>query len=138
LKLRLVSHSPDIETTIAVSMKTTTSGATPSTLFSRFKDRPDKVADIVGRVELQHGNILEHNRLVWSIEASKNRVLDILLKTKFLSFTELGEDRWVVSGNLRSVIELHRSHRDDFTEALVKTIEEASPSICDFIRRGER
>jgi len=137
MKLRLVSYSPDIETTIATSMKTTTSGATPSTLFSRFKDRPEKVADIVGRVELQHGNILEHNRLVWSLEASRDLVLDIMLRTKYLNFTELGNDRWVASGNLRSVIELHRSHRDDFTEALVKTVKEASPGIYDFIMRGE-
>lgn len=136
MKFRLVSHSPDIETTIATSMKTTTSGAMPSTLFNRFKDRPQKVADIVGRVELQHGNILEHNRLVWSLEAPWKRVLDIMLKTKFLNFTELGDDRWIVSGNLRSVIELYRAHRDDFTVALVETIQEASPRIYDFIRRG--
>lgn len=137
MKFRLVSHSPDIETTIATSMKTTTSGAMPSTLFNRFKDRPEKVTDIVGRVELQHGNILEHNRLVWSLEAPWKRVLDIMLRTKFLNFTELGDDRWVVSGNLRSVIELHRDHGDDFTEALVETIQEASPSIYAFIRRGD-
>jgi len=43
-----------------------------------------------------------------------------------------------VSGNLRSVIELHLTHRDDFTEALVETIKEASPRIYDFIRRGEQ
>ncbi len=137
MKLQLVAYSPDIETTIATSMKTTTSGAMPSTLFNRFKDRPEKVADIVGRVELQHGNILEHNRLVWSLEASRSNVLDIMLRTKFLNFTELGDDRWVVSGNLRSVIELHRAQRDDFTEALVETIQEASPRIYAFIRRGD-
>ncbi len=137
MKLRLVAHSPDIETTIATSMKTTTSGAMPSTLFNRFKDRPEKVVDIVGRVELQHGNILEHNRLVWSLEASRSNVLDIMLRTKFLNFTELGDDRWVVSGNLRSVIELHRAQRDDFTEALVETIQKASPRTYAFIRRGD-
>ena len=138
MKLHLVSHSPEIETTIATSMKTTTSGAMPSTLFNRFKERPYKVADVVGRVELQHGNILEHNRLVWSLEASRDRVLDIMLRTKFLNFTELGDDRWVVSGNLRSIIELHMSHRDDFTEALVETVKDASPRIYEFIRRGEK
>ncbi len=137
MKLRLVAHSPEIETTIATSMKTTTSGAMPSTLFNQFKDRPEKVTDIVGRVELQHGNILEHNRLVWSLEAPRGRVLDIMLRTKFLNFTELGDDRWVVSGNLRSVIELYRAHRDDFTVVLVETIQEASPRIYDFIRRGD-
>ncbi|MBT3284691.1 hypothetical protein HN807_05085 [Candidatus Bathyarchaeota archaeon] len=138
MKLRLVSHSPDIETTIATSMKTTTSGAMPSTLFNRFKDRPEKVEDIVGRIELQHGNILEHNRLVWSLEAPRDMVLDVMLRTKYLNFTKLGNDRWVVSGNLRSVIELHITHRDDFTETLVETIMEASPRIYDFIRRSEK
>lgn len=138
MKLRLVSYSPEIETTIATSMKTTTSGAMPSTLFYKFRERPGKVADIVGRVELQHGNIMEHNRLVWSLEASRGRVLDIMLRTKFLNLTELGDDRWVLSGNLRSVIELHMSHRDDFTEALVETVKDASPRIYEFIRRGEK
>ena len=138
MKLRLVAHSPDIETMIATSMKTTTSGAMPSTLFNRFKERPEKVADIVGRVEVQHGNILEHNRLVWSIEAPRDRVLDIMLKTKFLTFTELGDDRWVMSGNLRSVIELHLAHKDDFTDALVETVLKASPRVYNFIKKGEK
>jgi len=138
MKLRLVSHNPDIEITIATSMKTTTSGAMPSTLFNRFKNRPEKVADIVSRVEVQHGNILEHNRLVWSLEAPRNRILDIMLRTKFLNITELGGDKWVVSGNLRSVLELHLAYRDDFTEALVETIKEVSPRIYDFIRRDEQ
>ena len=137
MKLRLVEHSPEIETTIATSMKTTTSGAMPSTLFNRFKDRPEMVAEIVSRVEVQHGNLLEHNRLVWSLEAHRDRVLDIMLKTKFLNITDLGDNRWVVSGNLRSVIELHQAHRDDFTEALVESLQAASPRIYAFIMRGD-
>ena len=137
MKVQLVSYSPDIETMIAVSMLTTTSGAMPSTLFDRLKSKPEKVADIVSRVEVQHGNILEHNRLVWSIEASKEEVLDVMLKTKFLTITEYN-DQWVVSGNLRSVIELYQAERTEFTDALVDTIKVASPRIYDFIRRSER
>lgn len=136
MRLKLVTYSPDIETMIATSMLTTTSGAMPSTLFDRLKAKPEKVADIVSRVEVQHGNILEHNRLVWSLEASKEEILDILLRTKFLNFTEL-DGGWVVSGNLRSVIELHQSDRSKFTDALVETIKEAAPRIYDFIRRSD-
>ncbi len=136
MRLQLVSFSPDIETMIATSMLTTTSGAMPSTLFDRLKAKPEKVADIVGRVEVQHGNILEHNRLVWKLEASKELVLDTLLKTKFLSFTEAG-DVWIVSGNLRTVIELHQLHPSEFSEALVETVKEATPRIYEFIRRSE-
>lgn len=137
MKLQLVSYSPDIETMIATSMLTTTSGALPSTLFDRLKSKPEKVVDIVGRVEVQHGNILEHNRLIWSLEASKEEVLEIMLKTKFLNFTEV-DGKWVVSGNLRSVIELHQSDRSKFTDALVETVKTASPRIYEFIRRSEK
>ena len=137
MKLQLVSYSPDIETMIATSMLTTTSGALPSTLFAKLKATPGKVADIVGRVEVQHGNILEHNRLVWSLEASRDEVLDVLLKTKFLNFTENG-DKWVVSGDLRAVIELHQSESTEFTRALVETVKVASPRIYEFIRRSEK
>lgn len=137
MELKLVTYSPDIETMIATSMLTTTSGAMPSTLFERLKGKPEKVADIVSRVEVQHGNILEHNRLVWSLEASKEEVLDIMLRTKFLSFTEV-DDGWIISGNLRAVIELHQSGWTDFTDALVETIKEVSPRVHDFIRRGEK
>ena len=137
MKLHLVFHSPDIETMIATSMLTTTSGAMPSTLFDKLKAKSEKVADIVGRVEVQHGNILEHNRLVWSLDASKEEVLEVMLKTKFLNFTE-NSDKWVVSGNLRSIIELHQSESTEFTKALVETVKVASPRIYEFIRRSEK
>lgn len=137
MKLRLVSFSPDIETMIATSMLTTTSGALPSTLFDRLKSKPEKVADIVGRVEVQHGNILEHNRLVWSLEASNEEVLEIMLKTKFLNFTE-HDGNWVVSGNLRSIIELHQDESTEFTRSLVETVKVASPRVYEFIRRSEK
>ena len=136
MRVQLVSYSPEIETLIAVSMLTTTSGAMPSTLFDRLKHKPEKVADIVSRIEVQHGNILEHNRLIWNLEASKDEVLNVILKTKFLSFSKY-KDRWIVSGNLRSVIELHLSERSKFTNDLVNTIKIASPNIYAFIRRSE-
>lgn len=137
MKLQLVSFSPEIETMIATSMLTTTSGAMPSTLFDRLKSKPEKVADIVGRVEVQHGNILEHNRLVWSLEATRDEVLDIMLKTKFLNITEIS-GKWIISGNLRSIIELHQSGKTEFTDALVETVKTASPRIYDFIRRSQK
>ena len=137
MKLQLVSYSPDIETMIATSMLTTTSGAMPSTLFDRLKSKPEKVEDIVGRVEVQHGNILEHNRLVWSLEASRDEILDIMLESKFLNITET-QGKWVVSGNLRSILELHQSDQTEFTMAFVETVKTASPRIYDFIRRSEK
>jgi len=138
MKLRLVAHSRDIETMIAVSMLTTTSGAMPSTLYDRMKAKPEKVQEIVGRVEVQHGNILEHNRLVWRLEATHEEVLVIMLRTKFFNVTEAGENIWALSGNLRALVEYHQAYRDEFSEQIVESIKEAAPQVYSYIRRSSR
>ena len=138
MKLQLIAHSPNIETMIATSMLTTTSGAMPSTLYNRLSAKPDKVADIVGRIEVQHGNILEHNRLVWTLEATRDEVLSIMLGSRFINITEAGKDQWAVSSNLRTLVEYHQAHRDEFSEKLVESIKKAAPQIYHYIRRTTR
>jgi hypothetical protein len=138
MKLSLVVHSPDIETMIATSMLTTTSGAMPSTLYNRLKAKPEKVTDIVGRVEVQHGNILEHNRLVWRLEATRDEVLDIMLRSKFFNITEAGPDSWVLSCNLRTIAEYHQANQDEFSLQLVESIKDAAPNVYGFIKGDKR
>ena len=138
MKLHLIAHSPNIETMIATSMLTTTSGAMPSTLYNRLLVKPEKVADIVGRIEVQHGNILEHNRLVWTLEATRDEVLSIMLGSRFINITDAGDDQWAVSSNLRTLVEYNREHRDEFSELLVESIKKAAPQIYRYIRRTPR
>ena len=138
MKLNLVAHTPNIETMIATSMLTTTSGALPSTLYNRLIANPEKVSEIVGRAEVQHGNIMEHNRLVWRAEASRDEILSIMLRTKFFNITEAGEGIWAISGNLRTIVEYHQEHRDEFSEQLVESIKDAAPQVYTFIRRTIR
>jgi len=135
LRIELVTHTPDVETMVAVSMLTTTSGAQPSTLHERLLVNPGKVGEVVGRLEVQHGNVLEHNRLVWLVEATRDEVLDVMLDTRFLTFTGLGGDRWLMSGNLRAVAEYAAQKETEFTRALADSIGEAAPTIHAFIRR---
>jgi hypothetical protein len=47
-------------------MFTTTSGAQPSLLYKRLKNTPKKARTAVGRLELHHGSIIEHNRFTYS------------------------------------------------------------------------
>lgn len=133
MRLNLISHSTNIETLIATSMLTTTSGAQPSTLFERLKERPEKVNEVVGRVELQHGNILEHNRLIWEIMASEDEVLKVLLNSKFFNVTKVQKDKWLISGNLRTVVEYSNKYSDDFIDKIIKSIKDISPRIHEFI-----
>jgi len=133
VKLSLIAHSPDVETLIATSMLTTTSGAAPSTLYDRLRSRPVKVADVVSRASVQHGNILEHNRFIWRLEASRDEVLEILLRSKYFNVTEASPGVWVLSCSLRTIAEYHQTHPDRFSRALLESIKEAVPHIYGFI-----
>ena len=138
MKLRLIAQSHNIETMIAVSMLTTTSGAMPSTLYNRLLAKPAKVQEIIGRVEVQHGTILEHNRLVWRLEATRDEILTLALRSKFFNISESENDIWVLSGNLRALVEYQKTYHDDLSEQLVESIREAVPNIYGFIRRNNR
>jgi len=128
LKLDLVYHAPDVETLIATAMLTTTSGAKPSTLYNRLKEKKERVADVVGRLEAQHGSTLEHNRLVWLLEAAEGEVLDLALRSRFLAITRLGDGRWLLSANLRTVVELARDD-DPIARSLAESIQEVAPNL---------
>ena len=135
MKIELVAYTPDVETLVAVSMLTTTSGAQPGVLYDRLLSNPGKVKEVVGRLEVQHGNILEHNRLVWLVEATPEEVIDVMLDTRYLSFSRLGGHEWLMSGNLRAVAEYACIKDTEFTQKLVESMSGAAPTIHSFIRR---
>ncbi|MFP3952352.1 MAG: hypothetical protein ACLFVP_09475 [Candidatus Bathyarchaeia archaeon] len=137
MKLNLLSYTPNLELIVATAMLTTSSGALPSTLYSRMRENPEKAKEVVGRLEVQHGSILEHNRLVWRLDETDSRVLDTLLDCKFFNFTRLGGDSWLMSGNLRTVVEYSESHGDEFSEALVESIKDVAPTVHRFAMRSE-
>ena len=129
MKLELLTHTPHIEAIIAVSMLTTTSGDKPTELFNRLKENPEHVTKILNRLETQHGSILEHNRIVWLLEASEREVLDLLLINKFFNVTELGDQRWLISANLRTLVELISAESGPILEELSSTLEKLSPTL---------
>ena len=135
MRIELVAYTPDVEVMVAVSMLTTTSGAQPCTLHERLRANPGRAEEVVGRLEVQHGNVLEHNRLVWLVEATRDEVLNVMLDTRFLSFTGLGGDRWIMSGNLRAVAEYAEQRDTEFIRRLVDSIRDVAPNIHAFIRR---
>jgi hypothetical protein len=136
LKLRLLTSTPGVDTLIATAMLTTTSGAAPSNLYHRLTANPEKVHDIVGRLEVQHGSILEHNRLCWLLEAGEGDVLKVALASRFFNFTRLGSNQWLVSANLRALVE-YSAEGDEFGNHLLESIKEKLPQVYAFGRRAK-
>jgi len=138
LRLELVAHTTDIETLIATAMLTTTSRSKPSAIFHSLRKNPKRVAKLVGRVEVQHGSILDHNRLCWVMDATEGEVLKILLRNRFFSFTRLGDSKWLLSSNLRTAVRYAQEHRDSFSEALIESLRSVAPTMHQNIGRKLR
>ena len=134
MNLKLVAHNPGVEELIATAMLTTTSRSRPSTLFHSLSEDPARVDRLAGRLEVQHGSILDHNRFCWIAEASEGEVLDILLKNRFFSFTRLDDSKWLLSSNLRTAIRYAQGHKDQFGVALLESIRDVAPTIIRNIR----
>lgn len=128
MRLTLLSSTQAVETLVATAMLTTTSGVAPSTLFHRLLADQVKVRDVVGRLEVQHGSILEHNRFSWLLEAGEDEVLRVLLANRFFSFSRLGSRSWLASADLRAVLE-YTDEGGEMGEALINTLEEVVPTI---------
>ncbi len=83
---------------------------------------------------MQHGSILEHNRLDWLLEAWEGEVLKILLANRFFAVTRLGSDSWLLSANLRTILE-YQFDGDEFSGLLMSSIENLIPTMYAFGRR---
>lgn len=137
MKLDLISYTPGVEPLIATAILTSTSGAKPSTLFHRLKKNQGKVRQVVERLEVQHGSILEHNRLNWVLEATEEDVLNILLDCRFFNATRLGEGSWLLSANLRTVIEYIGERKGAFVEALMESVRRTAPTLYGCLQRRQ-
>jgi hypothetical protein len=134
LRLELVTHTTDIEAIIATAVLTTTSKSKPSALFRRLKKDPERVANILGRIEVQHGSVLDHNRLCWRVKATDEEVLEVLLRNRFFSFTRLEGSDWLLSSNLRTAIRYIQEYQGDpFSEILRGSIPRSLMAVLDKI-----
>ncbi len=131
MRLRLLSYTQDIEVIIATALLTTSTPSNPIDIYRRLLRDPEKLRAILNRVELHHGSLLEHNQLCWLLEASKDEVLEILMKSHFFYVTPLGGSNWLLSSNLRTALRYVQRHRDAFSEALMETMRVVVPKLTE-------
>jgi hypothetical protein len=136
MKLRLIASTPNIEELIATAALTTI-GSRPSEAYRRLRGRSGSAKKIVERLEMHHGSVFEHNRLCWLLEAEREEVLHLLLCSRFFQLTRLGESRWLMSANMRTVIEYVKKHDDTMAKALLESIKGVAPTIYRRLRDDE-
>ena len=140
--VRLVSFEPDLERVCAAAMRSCYSPHSGYELFTYTgTDRvlegekvfdQERVAGLLRRaVELGHYDILEHNSISWLAEAGEKDILSLLNSSRFFEASRLDENRWLITTNLRVLVELARGiNQTSLTKELVTTLDKAAPSIA--------
>src|SRR5438046_8324409 len=82
-------------------------------------------------LELGHYDILEHNSITWLVDASEKDILSLLDSSKFFETSRLDEEKWIVTTNLRVLVELARAKNPPpLSRELVATLITAAPNIA--------
>ena len=82
-------------------------------------------------LELGHYDILEHNSITWLVEAGEKDVLSLMNSSKFFETSRVDEERWIVTTNLRVLVELARAKNPTLlNKELVSTLNSAAPNIA--------
>ena len=142
VRVQLVSFEPDLERVCAAAMRSCYSPHPGYQLFAYTS--PDKALEgekvfdherITGllkrSLELGHYDILEHNSITWLVEAGEKDVLSLMNSSKFFETSRVDEERWIVTTNLRVLVELARAKNPTLlNKELVSTLNSAAPNIA--------
>ncbi|HDI00867.1 MAG TPA: hypothetical protein ENF78_00325 [Candidatus Bathyarchaeota archaeon] len=134
MELKLLASSPDVETIIATAMLTTCSREGPSELLRHLREKPKKVKKLVKALSLKHGSVIEHNRLIFLANAKDDEVLELLLASHFIEASRLGDGKWLLSCNLRTVVELLTGQHNlppGVREGLLSALREVAPTFYE-------
>ena len=145
MRVRLVSFEPDLERVCAAAMRSCYSPHPGYELFTytgtskvlegeKVFDQ-ERVSGLLKRaVELGHYDILEHNSISWVAEADEKDILSLLNSSRFFEASLLDENRWLITTNLRVLVELAReNNQTPLTKGLVATLDKAAPSIASVL-----
>ncbi len=145
MHVKLVSFEPDLERVCAAAMRSCYSPHPGYELFTytgthkvlegeKVFDK-ERVAGLLKRaLELGHYDILEHNSITWLADAEESEIVSLLNSSKFFETSKIGEKRWLITTNLRVLVELARgNNHKPLANELVSTLSLAAPSITEVL-----
>ena len=142
MRVQLVTFEPDLERVCAAAMRSCYSPHPGYQLFAHTS--PDKalegekvfdqerISGLLKRsLELGHYDILEHNSITWLVQADEKDILYLMNSSKFFETSRVDEDRWIITTNLRVLVELARAKNPThLSTELVSTLNAAAPNIA--------
>ncbi len=142
MRVQLISFEPELERVCAAAMRSCYSPHPGYELFTYTS--PDKalegekvfdqerISGLLKRsLELGHYDILEHNSITWLVEAEDADILSLMDSSKFFETSRIDSQRWIVTTNLRVLVELARGpSQGPLAKELVATLSTAAPNIA--------
>ena len=134
MKLEIISNTPNLEKIIVTSILTTTSGKKPSLIYKNLEDSPNKIQNILKKVKIQHGSVLDHNIVCMYLHSEEELILDILIKSSYFYVTKIKLNEWIISSNLRTIIRYIQKYPDDeFAKKLYDVVCIIAPNIKGYL-----
>ena len=141
VRVQLISFEPELERVCAAAMRSCYSPHPGYELFTYTS--PDKalegekvfdqerISGLLKRsLELGHYDILEHNSITWLVEAEDSDIFSLMDSSKFFETSRIDSQRWIVTTNLRVLVELTRGfNQRPLAKELVATLDVAAPNI---------
>ena len=145
VRVQLITFEPDLERVCAAAMRSCYSPHPGYQLFTYTS--PDKalegekvfdeerISGLLKRsLELGHYDILEHNSITWLVDAGEKDILSLINSSKFFETSRIDEERWIVTTNLRVLVELARGKDQTLlSRELVSTLNTAAPNIASVL-----
>ena len=142
VRVVLVGFEPELERVCAAAMRSCYSAHPGYELFTyTSSDKPlegekvfdhERISGLLKRsLELGHYDILEHNSITWLVEAEDGDILSLMDSSRFFETSRIDSQRWIVTTNLRVLVELARSSsQKPLAKELVETLNTAAPNIA--------
>lgn len=133
MKVKLVACTPSLDLIAGAAARGCLSKKSAAELLEGEEEEKLKksLRTAVGR---GHYSVLEHNRALWLVKGAKeHEILQLSKKHKFFEISRLNSDDWVLSANLRSVIELAQTEKSELVDKLVESMRKLSPTFAEFL-----
>ena len=132
LKVKLIACTPAPDLIAGAATRGCQSRKSAAELLKSEEEKLRKaLKTAVGR---GHRSVLEHNRALWLVErVSEREILRQCMGCKFLEISRLGGDSWILSANLRTVLELAESGRNELIDKLVESMRNISPTFAELV-----
>jgi len=137
LKVKLIACTPNLDLIAGAVTRGCQSRKSAANLLESGEEEKLRKA-LKTSVERGHYSVLEHNRVLWLVEdVHEHEILRQSAAHKFLEVSKISDSDWILSANLRTLIELVGSEKNELVDKLAESMRGVSNIFAELVRTDE-